>query len=493
MTLREGHELSIILADETPRQALSRARSELRDHKASVSDYEEDLDEILSMLFSEDAKTRKNAALLIKDLSSSDKIHDGSKDALFKSFRDEKTLFVRPSVAQAIAASLPLSSFEEIFTNRKKEIEEGLSAGSFSESDRPHLNEELHIIAEALSAGKKHEVRFNHSYQVVLTANRAAFPAIRHELGPETKELSYGIRAGVRDLDKLMKIRTFKDVLFLIPIKKGYEASLETIGSLPENSGLLKLVSDLFDAPHDCFRFRISGSSVISDGKTIRKIGSKIEESSGRRLINSPSDYEFELVLKPGREGRIKTFVRIPGMDKRFLYRKYTEAQSMSGPMAAVSVSLMKKYFRDNAQVIDAFSGSGTLIIERAIAGGTKALYGTDTYGIAVKEARANAELAGVNINFINRNFFDFTSDYKFDEIIGQFPDFFGKDLSEKNDFYDNFFEEGLRIAGDDAFFFLISRDQNQIRRSARKFGLKYVSEEELSKEEKLYILEVVK
>jgi len=493
MTLRKGQELSIILAGETPRQALSRARNALKCEEVSVSDLEKDIDEISSLLFSEDAKTRKNAALLIKDLSYSEKNHN-LNDVLIKSFQEEKTLYVRPSICQAIYACLPLSSYEEIFSKRKNEIEEGLKAGVFAESDRSHLNEELHMISTALSKGKKHEVtHFNHSYQIVLTCNKSAIPELRHELGPKTKELTYGLRAGVSDLNKLMKLRTFKDVLFMIPIKKGYVAKLETIGSLPENSALIKLVEDLFSATGDSFRFRISGGGLLTDGKAIRKIGAEIEDSSGRRLINSPSDYEFELVLKPGLEGRIKTFVRIPGIDKRFSYRKYTEAQSMSGYLAALSVSLMKKYFKGNAQIIDAFCGSGTLIIERALAGGAKAIYGTDTYGLAVKEARANAELAGVDINFINRSYFDFTSDYKFDEILGQFPDFFGKDQSEKNDFYDKFFEESLKIADENAFLFLISRDQNQIKRSVRKFGLKYVSEEELSKDEKLYILEVVK
>ena len=50
-------------------------------------------------------------------------------------------------------------------------------------------------------------------------------------------------------------------------------------------------------------------------------------------------------------------------------------------------------------------------------------MYGTDIYGEAVLQGKGgNAALAGAQIYFVNRDFFDFTSDYLFDEIIGEFP-----------------------------------------------------------------------
>ena len=67
-------------------------------------------------------------------------------------------------------------------------------------------------------------------------------------------------------------------------------------------------------------------------------------------------------------------------------------------------------------------------------------MYGTDIYGEAVLQGRENAALAGAQIYFVNRDFFDFTSDYLFDEIIGEFPRFSPGERAKAEDFYRKFF-----------------------------------------------------
>ena len=48
--------------------------------------------------------------------------------------------------------------------------------------------------------------------------------------------------------------------------------------------------------------------------------------------------------------------------------------------------------------------------------------YGIDIFGEAIRGARENASYAGEKINFINRDYFDFTHAYLFDEIITNMP-----------------------------------------------------------------------
>ena len=48
--------------------------------------------------------------------------------------------------------------------------------------------------------------------------------------------------------------------------------------------------------------------------------------------------------------------------------------------------------------------------------------YGIDSFGEAVEKARVNSKIAGMQINYINRDYFDFVHDYKFDEIVTDLP-----------------------------------------------------------------------
>jgi 23S rRNA G2445 N2-methylase RlmL len=154
----------------------------------------------------------------------------------------------------------------------------------------------------------------------------------------------------------------------------------------------------------------------------------------------------------------------------------------------------IKEYIKPESWIIDPFCGTGTLLLERALKMPSREYYGIDTYGEAIKEARINAEAAGVKVNFINRNFFDFTSDYPFQEIIAEFPDLFGKEPKEKNSFYESFFRKAIEIADEGAIMFLVSEEENLIKKHIRlSSNLKLIRSKHLGKSKSIYIIGVEK
>ena len=104
------------------------------------------------------------------------------------------------------------------------------------------------------------------------------------------------------------------------------------------------------------------------------------------------------------------------------MYRKYAMATSMQPAKAALMMHYLKPYMKEEANILDPFCGTGTLLIERAFAGAYKSLYGLDISGQAVQAAWENSQRAKKVLNLVQRNFNDFKHEYTFDEIITDMP-----------------------------------------------------------------------
>ncbi len=72
--------------------------------------------------------------------------------------------------------------------------------------------------------------------------------------------------------------------------------------------------------------------------------------------------------------------------------------------------------------MLDPFCGVGVLLVERDFLVPAGDMYGVDIFGEAILMARENARTAGMNINYINRDIFDFTHKHLFDEIVTDMP-----------------------------------------------------------------------
>lgn len=455
----------------------------------------------LDLLKDPDPKVRKNAALLIGDLLSARAEHTDGADTLsadagkelWSAYRREETLYVKSAYLTAMRA-VDLAPYQALLAARLAELAEH----DWSTSEIKHIREERRAIEELLGSVGRQDFHHFHglhrSYEMLLTCDLPVRERALHEL-QGTRIVAGGVRASVSSWSALQRCRLYREALFLVPLRKGFAANETTIGTLPENSRLLPLLDSIFDGePTDTYAFRLEIRSARKEdrlGAFLRLKAAEIEESSKGRLRNVPGNYEFTLILLRKESGSFTPFIRLSDdTDRRFSYRKDIEPTSMVPVMAAEAIELAKDYLKPGAWVIDPFCGVGTLLIERALAVRASELYGTDIYGHAILGARRNAKRADVDAHFINRDFFDFTHEKAFDEVLAEFPDLYGKEQAERDAFYGKAFQRSILLTGRGGVFIFLSGEEALMHKHIRLHpNLSLEAKIELRKRETIYII----
>ena len=95
-------------------------------------------------------------------------------------------------------------------------------------------------------------------------------------------------------------------------------------------------------------------------------------------------------------------------------------------------------------------------------------MYGTDTYGEAIAKARENASLAGEQIHYIHRDFFDFHHDYLFDEIVTNMPVRGRMTKKELDRLYEQFFYKALEILRKNAVIVMYTQEVGFVKKQLR-------------------------
>ena len=547
-----------LITSDNPRTLLSQIRQLLKDCPGALKDedvfysYATVEPIILVCLTHEDAKTRKNAALVLQtiaeeygmDIFGDDQVEDpaASDEAptasdlpsaevasyLYAAYKAEETMFARSAYLEA------LKCFDcEPYRAELMERLTFLKEESWAEGDLKHVREERHAIEslfEAPASEMKSEFKgLDREMGILLVIDEAVREAAQTELGAGARVVPGGVRLTTSSWKKVQSCRLYKEALFPVPLRKGSQITISNMGSLVADSKLIPMVDELLKAAGDSTQTGSAGENAVSvgnaaenadsvgsagenagarehpfrmeirsssdedrSGTALKRAAAELEEASKGRLRNSKTAYEFTLVLMAKRDGSLSPYIKLPdSTDHRFDYRKNSEATSMSAVMAAEAVQMIRPYLKDGAQVIDPFAGVGTLLIERAKAVPHGDLYATDIYGHAVIGGRENAELAGVNISYINRDFFDFKHDYPFDEVITEFPDLFNKEAEEKEEFFRNFFRSAMEVTADKAMLFLISAGDKAMHKHIRlNPELRIVSEIEFRGHEKIYVID---
>ena len=412
--LAEGKDLRRNLAD--LRKELSDEYSRKNFDRMIGGDYHV----ILALLADSDPKVRKNACSVVGMCRPKNGLGQ-----LMAAYRREKTLYVRPYFLKAMALYDCSSLLAEL-----KEQELRLMLEDIPEEDLKHRTLELaqlRSIIASYETQKKHTfIMPSVSPDVILITNRnqreATLSQIR--LG-SVKKLGAGLRVNDGDLLELLSIRTVEEYLFPVPGLAGVSGDPEQVGEQLAASSLISFLKQMHleDAP---FFFRIELRSDLSPDKKgafIRKISNALERRSGGALRGNASDYEFELRLIQRKDKSFIALVKLFTLpDNRFSYRTGQTSESVSPVNAALAITLAKPYLKEGAQVLDPFCGVGTMLVERAKAGPVGMMFATDIYGEAIHIGRENAELADVPIHFIHRDFFTFTHEYPFDEVISDLP-----------------------------------------------------------------------
>ena len=435
--------LAELLEKQNIRTNLSSLRQLIKDTRLKEELYEtvekqEDL--FLSFLQNEDAKTRKNAALLMGDIA-----YQNALDALYEGYVLETTLFVKASYLQAMAeldVADKLPALKEILANLLETEPEP--------ENKKHLDEEIRalrkIVIQTEGISKHTPDIKGKRVKVILFTNRTQRETIRRTI--ECGEASVhplGVLVETQELEKLMKLRTYREMVFPLQVE-GYLSSnpIEAAQKLWE-SNIIELLNGVHkeSAP---YYFRIECKSAMDLEKRsafTRKFATELESLSKGQLINSTSDYEVEIRLIANKDGLFFPCVRLLTLkSKRFDYRKNAIAASIHPSTAALIVELAKDYLKEDAQIMDPFCGVGTMLIERNKRVPAREMYGTDIFGDAIVFARENTQAAGMNVNYIHRDFMDFKHDYLFNEIITNMPVRGTKTKQEMDAFYGAFFEK---------------------------------------------------
>lgn len=456
------------------RENLSLIRSEVKNPDAKKALLElpgigELLDEYL---MDEDAKVRKNAALLLGDLNLAQ-----AAGSLFCAYEREEKLFVKSAYLTALSR-LDASEYLEAFKERRAKLTETEPA----ENERKHIAEELREL-ERLITGIEGVVR--HTFtglpdacDIVLTAAkevRSVTAAEAETLPPDVrgsvKPHPLGVLVHTKQLRALGSLRTYRELLF--PVHMPGKIAFEPLSAAAAvwKSDLPRLLTESHRerAPF-YFRLEVRGRMDLDKKSSFaKKFCTELERLSKRAFINSTRDYEVEIRLVELRDGGAAVFLKLFTVPtKRFSYRRNAIAASIHPATAAALVALAKPYLLEDAQIIDPFCGVGTMLVERDICVPAKEKYGIDIYGDAVGMARENAQAAGVRIHFINRDYFDFRHEYLFDEIITNMPVRGRKTKEETDIFYADFFTKSAEVLKQGAVIVMYSNEQGFVKKQLR-------------------------
>lgn len=465
--------ISDLTAQNNIRENLSNLRKEIKEESACEEAKEllSDKKELIEgFLESDDAKTRKNAALLIGDLK-----WDDSVDKLFDAYKNETTLFVKSAYLTAIANL----KADKLLPDLRDKLEE-LQGMEVAEENMKHHQEELRalnkIIIKYEGITRHTAITSGQDMELLLVTNRNHREVVRRELendlGIKTARVHpLGVMVQTDNLKKIFAVRSFRDMLFPIHTGGLLDSNPRKAAEQLWKSDLYKLLTDLHKEPAP-FYYRIecrSGMDLDKRSGFSKKLASALDGLSGGMLINSASDYEVELRLIANREGRFFAAVKLYTIaDHRFDYRKNAISASIHPSTAALLMEIARPYLKENAQIMDPFCGVGTMLIERDKKQAAREVYGTDIFGDAIEMARENTELAGRKYNYIHRDFFDFKHDYLFDEIVTNMPMRGKKTREEMESFYEEFFDKAKEILTDEGIIIMYTNEIGFVKKHLR-------------------------
>lgn len=480
-----------IKAQENIRENLIQLKSEIREPhgKTALLYYMgKDYVVLLDLLSHEEPKVRKNAALIIGELGIEEALA-----GLFEAYEKEEQMFVRSSYLAAMK-KLEFTCYIEQFEEKLKE----LGNISLNNENKKHIEEEMRLLNQLILKArgvKKHVFNgYQVPSQVVLLTNRNYPEVTLKQLeGIKAKEFNAGIIAESKDLREILPIRTYSELLFMLEDIKSIEFDPALGAKALAESSLLDFLGKRHEGvPPFYFRIELKAKLDLSKRSTFTKrFSAELERFTDRRLLNSTSDYEWELRLIENKEGRLNVLIKLYTLeDERFQYRKNVIAASIQPSVAALTAELAKGYLKEGAQVLDPFCGVGTMLIERnkMVKAGT--MYGLDVFGEAIERAKENSSISGDKIYYINRNFFDFKHEYLFDEIITNMPRATGqKDENEVYELYRRFFLKAGEHVNKDGVLILYSHNREYVHKLYNRSKYKMLEEFEISKKEGAYLL----
>lgn len=455
-----------------------------------LDEYYEHESNFVDLLEHSDAKVRKNAVKLLGRVGDPILL-----DVLFEHYQRDETQFLKSDYL------LALSGFDY-----EKYLPELKERWKFLESQKrtKHSAEEIRQLQKLvwkMEPPKRHTFAGDHlENKLLLIVSGGHEDEVLKEVQtiPDTKgkTMSGGCLITTKQLARVRKIRTYQALLFdfypsSIPALDG-----ETIGNTILNAGLTEYISRRHKEEHPfLFRVDVRGEKdIVKKNQLAKELSVCLQENSRGMLINEPSFYEVEIRVIVGSKSS-RVFLKLTCMpDERFSYRKYVTAASMHPAKAAMIVHYARPFLRMDANILDPFCGTGTLLIERALAASYKSIYGLDISGQAVQAAWENSSRAGVTLHLVQRNFNDFKHEYKFDELFTDMPRQSSNRAQSQTDYlYHLLFSRGRELLAPEGIMVIYSEDGAVMERKlAENLWLKRLQKIPMSRDKScwLYILQ---
>lgn len=424
---------------------------------------------LTKLLEHEDAKTRKNAALILGELECDDIVAD-----LWKAYEAEAQLFVKSSYLKSIFNY----QYKEYLPKIKERLEKiALYEGQPNETK--HLREESAALQKLIL---KYEKPCKHSfknsekeYEIILITNREQREATREQIEGKSALIGAGVKVKTSDVKQLMCIRTFTEMLFPVPGVSLLSEDPELAAKELAAGGVFSFLESMHKGDGAFyFRTELRGRMPLDKRSVfVKKFSAVLSAETARALVNSSSDYEIELRLLEKKDGGYVPLIKLFTLkDNRFQYRKEVVSSSIAPSNAALIMKLAEEWLVEGAQVLDPFCGVGTMLIERNALKEANPMYGIDIYEEAILKARENAGRADVIINFINRNILDFKHEYLFDEIVSNLPVVTRtKGAAEITELYEAFFKRVPDILKADGILLLYTKEQSILQHCLKKYG----------------------
>lgn len=483
-----------IVQNQDVRQNLSKIIKEIKDKdklKQLLWMLSGEEQKLITLLDSEDAKTRKNAAMLMGNMGNQEFLNP-----IFNTYQNEEKRFVKSSYLTAIG----MLDYSEYLETLKERLEL-LNQEEMTIENQKHLMEEMRELT-ALIVRKEGTTRhkfigWDETYDIVLITNRNFSHITEDELiklAPETKSELFGagVLAQVKNLNWIDKLRTYQELLFDVEGLKTCPMEPLQLAQIITQSKIMEFLKKSHDgiAPY-YFRVELKSKRNLGEKSTfVKRLSSQIEKLSNRTLINTTDSYEIEIRVIENKEGNCNVLLKLYTLkDERFIYRQEVIPTSIKPVNAALVVALAKDYMKEDAQVLDPFCGVGTMIIERHKSVRANTTYGIDIQEDAILRARQNTEAARQIIHYINRDFFGFEHEYLFDEIITNMPFKIGRITEDEvYEIYECFFSTISKHLKQDAVLILYSHNKEFVKDLASRNRFKIMREYEISKREETYV-----
>lgn len=396
--------------------------------KKKVQEYLEEkltLATLLILINSEDSKVRKNTYIMLGNISNS-----GYHNLLVEALNKETVNYCISSIILSLG-NYKIDNLNSILEEKKKEVEKDYESRKIEKSHYLDIIKSIDKVMLKNVEFIKHEfIGFKDKKDVFLTIMPALRNACINNIKSKFKDARFvdnGVLISTDNYGSIFELRTFYEALLCA--KNGIGVSKDKVCSYIVNTLKNGYIKDLHNG-NTPFYYRIEVKSTMNKKNKIRLIEdvkNSVDSELNGEYINNPSLYEFEIRIVE-REDKYNVFFKLYTVeDARYNYRVTDLPASINPTTASIIMEEIKGYLKEDSEVMDAFCGTSTMLIERSFVKGYKSLTGIDISEEAIEDSKINANNVPLKIELVCEDILKYKGPI-FDEIISNMP--FGNRVS---------------------------------------------------------------